>query len=441
MKPILVVENVCKKYSRKADRHLNYGIADLWSEVMGRNRGTELRPDEFLAVNDASFHLAPGDTFALVGRNGSGKTTLLKMLAGLIKPDGGTIMIDGRVQAIINLGAGFNPALSGRENIFIAAALMGLGRRQTTEILDAVIDFSELEESIDSPFGTYSSGMKGRLAFAVAINLRPDILLIDEVLSVGDFAFQNKCFRRMQELKKDGVSIVLVSHSHNSVVQLCERALWLHNGKGMRIGPAKDVVQEYLGFLEDHEVRRLEQKKLSEEEKRKREQADRRELERKRAERPRTAADGPRDCDSIYGPIFSDNDMIEDLTAQLLVNGESTTRLRVHDSVVVRYKFRLLKRVDDLNITLKFFLKDGTNLTTISTLNGDVVRHIHEGLVEAEVRIPDFDFNPNAYTLVIAIHEGKSYLYRNVVQEFSVTSNGRLTWGLKDFQYEYKVLS
>jgi ABC-type transport system involved in cytochrome c biogenesis ATPase subunit len=153
-----------------------------------------LRPDEFWAVRDVSFDIEPGDSFALVGRNGSGKTTLLKMMNGLIKPDTGEIRMLRPVQALINLGTGFNPNLSGRDNVYNAASLMGLNRRETTAILDEVIAFSELEQFIDSPFQTYSSGMKARLGFAVAVHLAPEILLIDEILSVGDYAFQNKCF-------------------------------------------------------------------------------------------------------------------------------------------------------------------------------------------------------------------------------------------------------
>ena len=158
MKPIIIVENAHKKYSRRANAHRQYGIGDLWRELIGGRPRLELRTDEFLAVNDVSFHLYPGETFALVGRNGSGKTTLLKMMNGLIKPDAGTIIMDGRVQALINLGAGFNPALSGHANVFNSAALMGFNHRQTMEILDRIVAFSELEEFIDSPLETYSAG-------------------------------------------------------------------------------------------------------------------------------------------------------------------------------------------------------------------------------------------------------------------------------------------
>lgn len=260
--PAIKVESLFKKYSRNAQNHLSYGMGDLLREISG-SRTRALRKDEFYAVNDVSFELSPGDSFALIGRNGSGKTTVLKMLNGLIKPDGGRITMAGRVQALINLGAGFSQRLSGRENIFNSASLMGLSHQETSELLDAIIDFSELEEFIDSPVGTYSSGMNARLGFAVAVHLQPDILLIDEILAVGDFAFQNKCYARMEQLKRDGVTIVMVSHSHGKVIQLCERAIWMHEGRPMFNGSAQESVKSYLKFLEELEQEKIVTKTIS----------------------------------------------------------------------------------------------------------------------------------------------------------------------------------
>ena len=255
------VESVFKKYSKNAQEHLTYGLGDLLREITG-SKVRDLRRDEFYAVNNVSFELSPGDSFALIGRNGSGKTTMLKMLNGLIKPDGGRITLRGRVQALINLGAGFSPRLSGRENIFNSASLMGLKRAETEDLLESIIDFSELHDFIDSPVGTYSSGMNARLGFSVAVHLKPDILLIDEILAVGDFAFQNKCYARMEQLKRDGVTIVLVSHSHGKVIQLCERAIWMHEGRPMFNGPAQDSVKEYLKYLEELEQEKLVSKNI-----------------------------------------------------------------------------------------------------------------------------------------------------------------------------------
>lgn len=428
MPPQITVEHVSKKYSRNAGEHLGYGLRDLWRVVAGRKPSTGLREDEFLAVNDVSFEIHRGDSIALIGRNGSGKTTLLKMMSGLIRPDAGTIVVDGRIQALINLGAGFNNALSGRENIFNSAALMGLGSKATRAILDETIAFAELEEFIDSPVGTYSSGMRARLGFSVAVHLDPDILFVDEILAVGDFAFQNRCFARMQQLKKRGVTIVLVSHAHNSVIQLCERALWLHHGVPRQLGDAVETVKSYLSFLEELEAESVTLKD-----------------EQRRADAARPADQTPvarkkTDVnDGLYGPTHPEYTRITDLSIRFERDGMESSSVRLHDAITVGYRFSLVEPVEDLNITLKLFRRDGMHLSTISTLNGDLLKSVHGGTVEAEVCIPDFDFTPGVYVLVLAIHEGKSYLWRDVIKEFSVVGDGNFNWGLRDFRYVYKV--
>lgn len=422
MKPIVCVEQVSKKYSRNANAHLAYGLTDLVREIFGRNGGLTLRDDEFLAVDNTSFHLYPGDSFALIGRNGSGKTTLLKMMSGLVKPDAGSIVMEGRVQALINLGAGFNGALSGRENIFNSSSLMGFGSRETKNILDEIVDFSELEEFIDSPVGTYSSGMKARLGFSVAISLRPDILLIDEILAVGDYGFRNKCFVKMQELKERGVTIVLVSHAHTQVLQLCENALWLDRGTVRASGPSQETVQQYMDFLEAQEVKKAETAN------------DARAIVREPDNEP-TAAE------LLYGPVYNEFDRIDEFEVQLLVNDSPTTSVAVHDEVVIEYGFRLKETVSDLNVSLCFFMKDGTKVSTLSTLNGDLLKSVSSGTVRCRVRIPDLNLNPGTYVLVMPIHAGRSYLYRAVVKEFVVTSGDRLTWEMVDFRYEYEIMS
>lgn len=434
MAPIVQVEHVYKKYSRNANAHLNYGMRDLYNHLLGRKPSMELRKDEFFAVNDVSFSLERGDTLALIGRNGSGKSTLLKMLNGLIKLDAGRIVMDGRVQALINLGAGFNGALSGMDNIYNSAALYGFNRKQTKAIADEIIDFAELDEFINSPVETYSSGMKARLGFAVAVHLKPDILLIDEILAVGDYAFQNRCFARMQQLKKNGVTIVLVSHAHNNVIQLCERAVWLHQGKPMVMGEAPDAVKAYLAFLDSLETRKATQ----ENEKRKEAlQAQSRKHEKKAVARKKVNDEKKKQDENLYGPIHTDLNDIRNLQVHLECDGESVNSIGVHNPLTVVYSFELCRPVADLNVTLKFFRKDGLHLTTVSTLNGDLIRAIHEGRVDCRLEIPDFDFNPGTYVLVIAVHEGKSYLYRNVAAEFAVVGKDAFTWGIRDFKYRY----
>lgn len=223
------VDGVSKKFCRSLKRSLWYGLQDAATELTGRTANQALRQDEFWAVKDVSFELRRGECLGLIGRNGAGKTTLLRMLNGLIKPDRGRIEIYGRINALIALGAGFNPVLTGRENIQVSAALLGLNRRDVKQKLDEIIDFTEMDDFIDSPVQTYSSGMQVRLGFAVASALDPDVLLLDEVLAVGDAAFRIKCFNRINRLLQNS-AVVFVSHDTGQVSRICTRLLWLHQG-------------------------------------------------------------------------------------------------------------------------------------------------------------------------------------------------------------------
>ncbi len=441
--PFVSVEHVSKKFSRNANGHRAYGLSDLLREIAGRRRGFGLREDEFFAVNDVSFQLRAGESLGLIGRNGAGKSSLLRMLNGLIKPDAGRIVTGGRVQALINLGAGFNPLLSGRDNVYNAAALMGMSQRDTREVFTQIVEFADLAEFIDGPVQTYSSGMRARLGFAVAAHLQPDILLIDEVLAVGDFAFQNKCLVRLQELKKRGAAIVLVSHSHTHMIQICERGVWLDRGRVMAQGSAREAVGAYLEFLEEQESRDASQANAGRGRRRERVAPGR------PAAAARTLAPGrigkddrgsPAPApDVLYHAIHGEFDRIADLRVSLLVGGREADVIRLHDDVTIEYSFRLRQPVRDLNVSLVIYRKDGLQITTMSTLNGDLVRHKQEGAVTCRARIRDFNLSPGRYVLVMPIHEGKSYLYRDVVKEFVVKSGGRLAWNIIDFDCEYEV--
>ena len=193
-----------------------------------------------------SFDIEKGDILGIIGKNGSGKSTLLKLITRIIYPDSGSIKINGKVSSLIELGAGFHPDMTGRENIYINASIYGLTKKEIDSKLDTIIKFSELEEFIDSPIRTYSSGMYMRLAFSVAINVEAEILLIDEILSVGDANFQAKCFRKMQELKNSGITIVIVSHDLHTMEKLCNKVIWIESGKIKRNGIPNEVLKEYI---------------------------------------------------------------------------------------------------------------------------------------------------------------------------------------------------
>jgi lipopolysaccharide transport system ATP-binding protein len=228
---LIKVENVSKKFCRDFKKSLWYGVKDMTLALFTnkKNKNT-LRTAEFWAVKDVSFELKRGECLGLIGHNGAGKSTLLKMLNGLIRPDQGKITMHGRIGALIELGAGFNPILTGRENIYNNGAVLGFSKKEIDAKLDAIIEFSEIGEFIDTPVQNYSSGMKVRLGFAVAAQLEPDVLLIDEVLAVGDIGFQTKCFNRINELLKVS-AIIFVSHSMPQVGRICSKLLLLDHGK------------------------------------------------------------------------------------------------------------------------------------------------------------------------------------------------------------------
>lgn len=266
------VEGVSKKFCRDLKKSLWYGMKDVASELLPfgkkgsgvRSQGSDpadssssltpasrllppepsLRPGEFWANKDISFELRRGECLGLIGRNGAGKTTLLKMLNGLIKPDEGTIEMRGRVGALIALGAGFNPILTGRENIYVNGSILGLTKAEIDAKIDEIIDFAEIPDFIDSPVQSYSSGMQVRLGFAVATALNPDVLILDEVLAVGDAAFRAKCYNRIGKLLKD-TAVIFVSHNINQVAQICNRGLFLRNGESVYSGGVEGCITAY----------------------------------------------------------------------------------------------------------------------------------------------------------------------------------------------------
>jgi ABC-type polysaccharide/polyol phosphate transport system ATPase subunit len=209
--------------------------------------GKRARFEDFWAVNDVSFEVKTGSTFGIIGSNGSGKSTLLKCIAGILHPEKGSITTQGRTAALLELGSGFHPDLSGRENVFLNGALLGLTRGELERKFDEIVDFAGLDEFIDSPVKNYSSGMAVRLGFAIAINVDPDILIIDEVLAVGDASFQQKCYQKIESFRRDGKTILFVSHGLGDVTTLCSQVLWMERGRAKAIGRSIDLVSDYLG--------------------------------------------------------------------------------------------------------------------------------------------------------------------------------------------------
>jgi lipopolysaccharide transport system ATP-binding protein len=246
---LIRVEQVSKKFCRNLKKSLWYGLKDIGGEIFNRKgQHFELRPEEFWALKEISFELRRGECLGLIGPNGAGKSTLLKLLNGLIKPDQGRISIRGRVGALIELGAGFNTILSGRENIYINAAVLGIKKRDIESRLEEIIEFSELREFIDMPVQNYSSGMKVRLGFSIATAMEPDVLLLDEVLAVGDVGFRAKCFQRIGHLLQN-TAVVFVSHNMVQVSRICDRTILLDKGNNLFFGSTKNAIEKYTSSI------------------------------------------------------------------------------------------------------------------------------------------------------------------------------------------------
>ena len=262
------VRNLTKKFKVYMDKG-----SQLKERVLFRKRN---RYEERWVLNGISFNVRKGEAVGLIGHNGCGKSTTLKLLTKIIYPDGGTVDMSGRVSSLIELGAGFHPDMSGRENIYTNASIFGLSKKEIDARVDEIIAFSELEDYIDNPVRTYSSGMYMRLAFSVAINVDADILLIDEILAVGDAHFQEKCFEKMQEIKKSGTTIVIVSHSLGQIEEICDRSIWIDAGRIRMDGQPKEVHEKYLEYMG---VKTAEQKreKIREEQEKEREKQEKQE--------------------------------------------------------------------------------------------------------------------------------------------------------------------
>jgi ABC-type polysaccharide/polyol phosphate transport system ATPase subunit len=233
------IENASKRYILHKQKPY------LLHEVVKRVSGVRSHHEEFWALKDVSFRVGHGESIAIIGRNGAGKSTLLGLVAGSVYPTSGRVKVNGRLGALLELGAGFHPDLTGRENIYLNASLLGLGKDEIEQQFASILDFSELHDFIDVPLKNYSSGMQVRLGFSVAIHIDPDIIIMDEALSVGDTAFQTKCIQRIDTMKASGKTLLFVSHSAAQVESLCKRVIWLEHGKVRMDGPAADVLKAY----------------------------------------------------------------------------------------------------------------------------------------------------------------------------------------------------
>jgi len=261
MSSAIVVESVSKRFNLRSERATS--LKEL--AVSRRKRAVD---NGFWAVRDVSLEIAEGSTFGLIGHNGSGKSTLLRLMAGIHQPTEGSVTARGRISALLELGSGFHPDLTGRENVYLNGAMLGLARRDMDANIDDIVEFAGLQGFIDQPVKVYSSGMYVRLGFAVAVHVDPEILLVDEVMAVGDEEFQRRCLDHMYRLRRDGATIVFVSHSLGLVQMMCEEVAWLDHGRLMEVGPSSQVTQSYLSQVNAEEAGRRTEEMIAHDESR-----------------------------------------------------------------------------------------------------------------------------------------------------------------------------
>jgi ABC-type polysaccharide/polyol phosphate transport system ATPase subunit len=414
------VTNVSKVYRRYARRRQ---FATLKSALLSRSVVRDLHPDEtFPALQDVSFEVPHGRTLGVIGRNGSGKSTLLKLVAGITKPTTGTVRVDGRVSALIELGAGFHPEISGRENVFINGIMLGLSKREITRRFDEIVEFAEMRDFIDAPVKTYSSGMYMRLGFAVAIHVDPEVLLVDEVLAVGDEGFTHKCLDKFGEFKRRGKTILLVTHSLGLVERFCDEALWLDGGRKKAIGDPKRVVGAYITDVETSE-----EQQLAAGDARAREAAVAVSPDAPSAavpDKPVETAETPADMFRASEGRWGSREV--EITGVRLVGSDGEAGHVFHSSepLTIRISLRAASEIDDFVVGVGIFNAEGvccygTN-TSLEELRGVRIA----GDAEARFGIASLDLVEGTYKLDVAVHkmDGYPYDYHRLLYTFRVKS-------------------
>jgi lipopolysaccharide transport system ATP-binding protein len=377
---LIKVEGVSKKFCRSLKRSLWYGMQDLGKELSGKRHGGNggLRKDEFWSVKDVSFELKRGECLGLIGPNGAGKSTLLKMLNGLIKPDGGRITMHGRVGALIELGAGFNPILTGRENIYVNGSVLGFTKKEIDRKLDEIIDFSELEEFIDTPVQNYSSGMRVRLGFAVAAQMEPEVLLIDEVLAVGDIGFRSKCYSRLAELLEK-CAVIFVSHQMYFVNRLSSSTLLMNRGKMVFHGASSQAIAKYNAhFGQDQKVVRGDEETV-----------------------------------------------VENLT--LLDHSNHTCEaFNWHDPFAVEFDLVISKKHEEVSLSITFMGQDGASAAQCHSSYNDVKIQNHNRKSRVRMAVDRLDLNPGMYYLNLIVYDktdNRQLFWLYAGKKFEVTGN------------------
>jgi ABC-type polysaccharide/polyol phosphate transport system ATPase subunit len=410
---VIELANVSKAYRRYGGRH----FATLKSALLQRSILRDLRPSEiFPALTDVSFSVPRGSTFGVVGRNGSGKSTTLKLVAGITKPTSGRVTVRGRISALIELGAGFHPEISGRENVYINGIMLGLSKREVQRRFDEIVDFAELREFIDAPVKTYSSGMYMRLGFSVAIHVDPEVLLVDEVLAVGDEGFTHKCLDKFGEFKRRGKTILLVTHALGLVERFCDEAIWLDAGQKRAEGDPKRVVGAYVTDVERQEEQFL----ASSDAKTQHDAAAAEHRHQGPVDAGATASDMSQAAEGRWGAGGVE------ITGVRLQNeqGQPTHVFHTGEPMTVRLAVRADRPTTDFVFGIAIFSAEGV---CVYGTNTDIEEHEGdrlEGTAEVMLVIEALDLVEGTYKLDVAVHkrDGAPYDYHRLLYTFRVKS-------------------
>lgn len=400
--PVLQARSLGKLYARSTSQTRSRIGEDIWRATLGMKPSpkTSLGSCEFWALKDIDLELKRGEALGIIGLNGSGKTTLLRILAGQIVPDAGHVQISGRTASMIDLTAGFQTSQSGRQNIVLRGSALGRSQAEIEASMDQIIDFAELEDAIDAPVATYSSGMTMRLAFSIMIASVPDILFIDEVLAVGDFRFRQKCLGRLREIRET-TSFVMVSHSMHTIARFCDHAIVLHKGRLAFEGDSEAAITFY---------NRIEQGEDIEEHK-----------------RANILPGNASQEDKISNIEFHWAHPIEENIVQLNESGE----------INIKCCFDLLYNPTNLVVGIALYTQDGDNITAFSTEQSGCLKQAKAGSFALNLHIPAMMLNAGRYRTAVGITDGEEFLYLNELPDIAVRPSGRLNWGYITIPYKW----
>ncbi len=413
---VLEVKNLSKKFTRSIKRSMLYGTMDIARSMLGVSYETnQLRKGEFWALKDINFELEKGQTLGVIGVNGSGKSTLLRMLTGIFPPDTGSIKVKGRVGSLIAVGAGFHPHMTGRENIFLNGTILGMSRNQIEQKFNDIVNFADIGEFIDAPVSTYSSGMRVRLGFAIAIQSDPDILLVDEILSVGDLSFRNKSLRHMAEFRKKANAVIFVSHDIEQVRNLCDRVIILDDGKIIYDGPTHEGIVKY------EEQTRVDSLKSI----------------------------GSVEDTKLFRNFQSDMESIK--VEELGIKnegGEKVDSLSINEGLTFYCRFSLTRSIESLFFT--FAAVSSTNYDNIIHLVSNDYKNfetneLHPGVYEIQARVKDHHLVPNLYLMNFALRNSKTgETYLRILSNigFRIKSDGKvLQRGIVNVENSWELLN